>query len=218
MRIEINENVLGLKTGILAYKHPETKLEKGMEFYSRDIDTIAVVYQNGKFAGAHEFRYSAKLDKKNFKGLKTSLFKKEIDAELYFIRPSTYIRVDIDDYFDAAGKKVHFIGEVEAQLAISDAQKYVDFIRAFSGDKTGPLFGRADMAGFIIGAAAQDMITSKTARIFRYEPNQNGGRTHDAYMGKLAFDVYFKKEKINRYKSIGLTADSIKVDPKEFLY
>lgn len=218
MRIEVTEKVLGIASGILAYKHPETKLEKGMEFYSRDVDTIAVIYQNGKFAGAKEFRYSIKLDKKNFKGLKTSLFKKDIDAELYFIRPSTFIRFDSDDYYDAAGKKVHFVGELETNLEVSDVQKYMHFVRTFSEGKTGPLLTRADMAAFIITTTAQDMITSGAARPFRYEPDKNGGRTHESYMGKLAFNAYFKDGKTNRYDAIGLKVNSIKIDPKEFIY
>ena len=45
MRIDVTSK---MNISDLVYKHPETKLEKNMELYSKE-NLVAVVYQNGKF-------------------------------------------------------------------------------------------------------------------------------------------------------------------------
>jgi len=208
MRIDVTTK---MNTSDLVYKHPETKLEKNMELYSND-EIAAVVYQNGKFVNYAIFRGTKKLSKKNFKGLKASLFKKDINAEIYFVRPDINVIFHSDNDYDVEGKAAHFVGDLKAALSVNNMQKYVEFIRRFSGSNTGVLFAKPEFGGFLIGTMVNDLILKEGMRPF------NAERTHESYMGNLKFKVYLKEEKIDRYYSIGLKARSIEVKPIELRF
>ena len=124
MKIDVRDK---MNINALVYKHPETNLEKNAELCSNEV-VAAVVYQNGKFIDFTYIHGSTKLNKKNFKGLKTSLFKKDVNAEIYFVRPDINVTFHSDNDYDVEGKAAHFVGDLNASLSISNIQKYMEFV------------------------------------------------------------------------------------------
>lgn len=207
-----------MKADTLVYKLPETKLEKNMELYDK-YGVFAIAVQNGKYVGHTMLLGTRKLNKKSFSGLKTSLFKKEVNVQLYFVRPTFIIECNLNSTFDAAGKPAHFKGKVNAKLELSDPAKFANFVEQFASDRKGIIVTEADMGGFIIGAALTEMIPAGKVRAFKPgDPNVHGGRTHETYMGQLVFRTYFRAENVNRYTAIGLKARSIEVEPIELSF
>lgn len=215
MRIDVEQL---MKADTLVYKHTQTNLEKNAELYSK-YGVFALATQNGKFVGSTMVFGTRKLNKKSFSGLKTSLFKKDVNVQLYFVRPTFIINnCTLDESFTVGNKKAHFKGTVNAKVELANAEKFVNFVKEFSADKSGVIVTEADFGGFIIGAALNEMITEGKVRTFKYENNIHGGITRETYLGQLAFRVYFADDKINRYGAIGLRARSIEVDPREVSY
>ena len=128
------------------------------------------------------------------------------------MRPDINVEFHSDNDYDVEGKTAHFVGDLKASLSVNNMQKYLDFVRKFSGNKTGVLFRKPEFGGFLIGTMLCDLILKEGIRPF------NAGRTHESYMGTLKFRVYLKEEKINRYYSVGLKAHSIEVTPVELLF
>lgn len=206
-----------MKVDTLVYKHTQTNLEKNVEIYSK-YGVFALAVQNGKFVSHAMILGTTKLNKKTFKGLKTSLFKKDVNVQLYFVRPTFIIDCALDDTYKAAEKNVRFKGKIKAKLELADPQKFVNFVQQFSANSSGIIVTEADFGGFIIAAAFNEMIPAGSAHRFKYENNIHGGITRETYLGQLSFRVYFAAEKINRYTAVGLRARSIEVDPKEVSY
>lgn len=213
-RIDIDQL---MRVDTLVYKHSQTNLEKNVELYCK-YGVFAIAEQNGKFVSCAMIMGTQKLNKKTFKGLKTSLFKKDVNVQLYFVRPTFIIDSTLDDNYQAAGKNVHFKGKLNAKVELADPAKFLNFVQKFSSNRSGIIVNEADFAGFIIGAAFNEMIPAGSAHKFKYEKNMYGGITRETYLGQLSFRVYFAPEKINRYTAIGLKTRSIEVDPKEVSY
>ena len=215
MRIDVDQL---MKADTLVYKHTQTNLEKNMELYCK-YGVFALATQNGKFVGSAMLLGTTKLNKKSFKGLKTSLFKKDVNVQLYFVRPTFIINnCTLDESFTVVNKKVRFKGTVNAKIELAHAEKFVNFVKEFSANKSGVIVTEADFAGFLIATALNEMAAKGELRTFKYENNAHGGRTHESYLGNLAFRVYFADDKINRYGAVGLRARSIQVEAKEVSY
>ena len=205
------------KADTLVYKYSQTNLEKNMEIYSK-YGYFVIAEQNGKYAGHTMALGTTKLNKKAFKGLKTSLFKKDVNVQLYFVRPTFMINCALDYDVVAAAKNAHFRGAVDAKLELSDPEKLLRFVQRMGIKESGVIFNEATFAGFLIGSALDEMISKGSIHPFVHVTNIHGGGNREAYVANLAFRVYFKPEKINRYASIGLRARSIEVDAKELAY
>ena len=205
------------KADTLVYKYTQTNLEKNMEIYSK-YGYFVIAVQNGKYAGHAMALGTTKLGKKAFKGLKTSLFKKDVNVQLYFVRPTFMTNSAFIDEYQIGTKKARFKGQVNAKVELSDAEKFARFVGDFAAKRTGAVLNEAEFASFIIGAALTEMIPAGSIRPFVYETNVHGGGNREALAANVVFRVYFKPEKINRYTAIGLRARSIEVDAKELSF
>ena len=212
MRIDIDQL---MNADTLVYKHTQTNLEKNAELYSK-YGVFALATQNGKFVGSTMVLGTKKLNKKSFSGLKTSLFKKDVNVQLYFVRPTFLINIcAVNGSYAAGDKTAQFKGVINAKVELSNPEKFVNFVQQFAADKSGIIISERDFAGFIIGAALSEMIPGNQIRPFKPE---NGNRTHDMYRGNLALRVYFGADKVNRYGAIGLRARSVEIDAVELSY
>ena len=197
-----------MKADTLVYKYAQTNLEKNMELYSK-YGYFVIAVQNGKYAGHAMVLGTRKLNKKSFSGLKTSLFKKDVNVQLYFVRATFAANCAVDDRYDIGSKKAHFKGQVNVKLELADAAKFAKFTEDFAAKRTCAVLDEAEFASFIIGAALTEMIPAGSIHPFVYEKNIYGGGNREAYVANLSLRVYFKPEKFNRYTGIGLRARSI---------
>ena len=206
-----------MKADTLVYKHTQTNLEKNVELYCK-YGVFAIAVQDGKYAGCTMVAGTKALNKKNFEGLKTSLFKKEVNVQLYFVCPTFIIDCALDDTYAVAGKNVRFKGKINAKLELADPVRFVNFVQDFSKNRSGIILTEENVGSFIITAMFDELIPKNAVHRFVYEKNEHGGITRETYLGQLMFRSYFNEKDINRYTSIGLRERSITVDAKEVTY